>query len=270
MLQEVIRIAEEAGRKILSFYDGDQGVTYKDDSSPLTLADRAAHHHIVDALSRQFPDIPVISEEGRLPDAAERAAISRFFLVDPLDGTKEFIKRNGEFTVNIALIEDGRPVLGVVHIPVQNRSFAASAGLGARLSESGGEPRRIHAAEEPDIQALRVSMSRSHPSGQLDAFLKQLDGMRPAPLGSSLKFCSIAEGKVDFYPRFGPLCEWDTAAADIVLVEAGGVVTDLKGEPLRYNKDVMKHYGLLAVATPNLLPFLLERMPEVEIIDDRA
>jgi len=270
MLEEVRRIGIEAGQKILGFYDGDMGVTFKEDASPLTLADQAAHNHIAAELGKAFPNIPVISEEGQIPDAEARRDMPRFFLVDPLDGTKEFIKRNGEFTVNIALIDNDAPVLGVVVIPTQDRVYDAVVGGGSRVSVAGSAPTPIHAGAGYDLKQLRVSMSRSHPSGQLDTFLKSFEGIQPRPLGSSLKFCYIAEGLVDFYPRFGPLCEWDTAAAHVILEQAGGVVACLDGQPLRYNKDVMKHYGFVAASSQPLLDALFERLPEVEVIDDRA
>ncbi len=146
----------------------------------------------------------------------------------------------------------------------------AVVGGGSRVSVAGGAPTKIQAGSNYDLNGLRVSMSRSHPSGQLDTFLKTFEGIQPRPLGSSLKFCYIAEGDVDFYPRFGPLCEWDTAAAHVVLEQAGGVVACLDGQPMRYNKDVMKHYGFVAASSQTLLDALFERLPEVEVIDDRA
>jgi len=269
MLETVETIAREAGDRILSFYDADMGITYKDDRSPLTKADRAAHQHIAAELHRHYPEVPVISEEGRIPDARERARMDRFFLVDPLDGTKEFIKKNGEFTVNIALIEDGRSVLGVVGIPVARKYYRAASGAGASLSVGDGPHRPLRCAPF-DSGRLRVASSRSHPSGKLAEFLDSFPGLVQKGLGSSLKFCFIAEGAVDFYPRFGVINEWDTAAAHHILEEAGGVVTDLEGAPLVYNKPVMKHFGFLATSSRLLTDLLLERMPEVEIVDDRA
>lgn len=267
--EALIEISIGAGKEIMAIYDGDHGVEIKEDNSPLTLADKAAHTYILNALNQRYPQIPVISEEGRMPDASERAEMPVFFLVDPLDGTKEFIKRNGEFTVNIALVQGDAPVVGAVHVPVQGKTYAGGKGQGCVLV-TDSERKHIVVDGQPNHQNIRVSSSRSHPSGDLETFLSSLPGITPMPLGSSLKFCLIAEGKVDFYPRFGPLSEWDTAAAHAVLEGAGGKVTGLDGQPLRYNKPKMKHMGLLAISTEALFEDLIARMPEVEIIDDRA
>ena len=194
MLKQIKDIAREAGNRILDFYNDDLDIVYKSDDSPLTLADKAAHDTICRALSSQFPQIPVISEEGVMPDYEQRQSFQRFWLVDPLDGTKEFIKKNGEFTVNIALIEQGQPVLGVVGLPTRDRIYSAQKGKGAWLWKGDQDPIRINAKRDFNLNQLSVSMSRSHPSGQLDSFLKTFTGIKPRPLGSSLKFCYIAEG----------------------------------------------------------------------------
>jgi len=270
MLAEIERIATEAGEKIMAIYGGNQGVTYKEDDSPLTLADKAAHDHIVSELSRLFPEIPVISEEGSIPDAETRAGMARFFLVDPLDGTKELIKRNGEFTVNIALIEGDEVVLGVVVTPVNGHVYSAEKGEGATLLVSGDTRWWLRCNGSLNLDRLRVSSSRSHPSGDLAEFLDSFPELVRRPLGSSLKFLKLAENEVDFYPRFGVINEWDTAAAHHILEEAGGVVTDLKGNPLRYNKPVMKHFGFLATRFQKVSDYLLPRIPDIEIVDDRA
>jgi len=260
MLEQVKKIAREAGKRILSFYAGDHGVTYKEDRSPLTLADQASHQAIVEGLQSAWPEIPIISEEGQLPAFEERSTYQQFWLVDPLDGTKEFIKRNGEFTVNIALIENNRPVLGVVSIPVQERLYSAARGLGAFLEVGDAAPVAICSRADFTTDHLSVSVSRSHPSGTLDAFLKKLNGIEHRPLGSSLKFCYIAEGEVDFYPRFGPLMEWDTAAAHVVAEEAGVVITGLNNEPLTYNKPDMRHpHGFIAASNQALSQWLFQR-----------
>ena len=260
MLEKITQLAVEAGERILTFYAGEAQVTYKADQSPLTLADQASHDHISAGLTAAFPDIPIISEEGHVPSYSERESLTRFWLVDPLDGTKEFIKRNGEFTVNIALIEHGRPVLGVVVIPTKERVYAAARGQGAWLSQPGTETVRLTVNESYTLDDLAVSVSRSHPSGKLDEYLQGFTGVRLRPLGSSLKFCYIAEGRVDFYPRFGPLMEWDTAAAHVVVEESGAVVASLDGKPLRYNKPEMKHYGFIAAGSQALLDELLRRV----------
>ncbi len=259
MLEVIKSIALGAGAQIMAIYDGEQGVTYKEDQSPLTLADQASHRHICAELNRLFPEIPVISEEGELPDHANRRGFARFFLVDPLDGTKEFIKRNGDFTVNIALVEGETPVLGVVYIPALGQLYAAERGQAATLT-SGGSTQVIHSRQDFDPQDLSAAMSRSHPSAELDAFLGRVAHVRPVPLGSALKFCRVAEGAVDFYPRIGGLMEWDTAAAHVVAESAGAVVTALDGGPLRYNKEALKHTGLIVAANRALSDYLHARL----------
>lgn len=255
MLEAIKSIALGAGARIMAIYDGEQGVTYKQDHSPLTLADQASHAHICAELNRLFPEIPIISEEGEQPDYESRRGFSRFFLVDPLDGTKEFIKRNGDFTVNIALVEGEAPVLGVVYIPALDQLYAAERGSAATLT-SGGTTRAIHSRQDFDPSHLSAAMSRSHPSPELDAFLSRLENVRHVPLGSALKFCRVAEGAVDFYPRLGGLMEWDTAAAHIIAESAGAVVTALDGGPLRYNKPELVHTGLICAANRALSAYL--------------
>ena len=261
MLEQVKTIAVEAGKRILDYYHTDPGTTYKQDQSPLTLADQASHDVIVRGLRALTPEIPIISEEGVLPAYEQRSHFPEFWLVDPLDGTKEFIKRNDEFTVNIALIRGDRPILGVVFIPVLEKLYYAVRGEGAWRIGPDPEPVRLHAKPEFDPNHLIASISRSHPSGQLDAFLKRLNGLETMGLGSSLKFCYIAERQTDFYPRFGPLWEWDTAAAHLVAEESGAVVSDLEGNPLRYNKPVLKQeHGLIAASCPELRNFLFDKL----------
>ena len=261
MLEQLKAIAEEAGRRILEHYTADVEVTYKDDDSPLTRADRAAHDHIAGALQAQWPDVPVISEEGRLPEFETRRHYHRFWLVDPLDGTKEFIKRNGDFTVNIALVEQGRVSAGVVGVPVHGRFYMAQREKGAWLLEQGQTPKRMQAREVFDARALSAAVSRSHPSGALDTFLRKLEGVKLEARGSSLKFCAVAEGSLDFYPRFGPLWEWDTAAAHVILEESGGIVRDLHGHALHYNKPVLKHEaGFICASHPSLLTYLTQQL----------
>jgi 3'(2'), 5'-bisphosphate nucleotidase len=235
----VREIASDAGRAILAVYERDFAATTKADGSPLTEADRAAHELIVARLAALSPDIPVLSEESAGITYEERARWNRFWLVDPLDGTKEFIKRNGEFTVNIALIAGDEPLLGVVHVPVSGATYFACRGEGAFLDAPGRPPSAIHAGSYTAGRA-RVVASRSHAGDGLRAYL---DGLAAAEgefdtvaMGSSLKLCLVAEDKADVYPRLGPTSEWDTAAAQCVVEAAGGRVTDVHGEPLRYNK----------------------------------
>jgi 3'(2'), 5'-bisphosphate nucleotidase len=260
----VKQIARNAGAAIMKIYgEDDFAVEYKSDTSPLTAADKAAHEVIVAGLQQHFPDIPILSEEGADFPYTERKTWERFWLVDPLDGTKEFIKRNGEFTVNIALIENQRPVLGVVYVPAQDKMYSGIAGEGAWLGEPkvqgtrcqdsglnlGPEtwnlsPLRVRSIE-PE-HGLTVVMSRSHPSPELEAYLKDINVAEALPVGSSLKLCVVAEGKADLYPRLGPTMEWDTAAGHAVVVAAGGTVATPEGEELLYNKeDLLNPYFIV-------------------------
>ncbi|HHQ14291.1 MAG TPA: 3'(2'),5'-bisphosphate nucleotidase [Chromatiales bacterium] len=236
LLPPVIDIARAAGREILAIYESDFEVETKADHSPLTAADSAAHRLIVARLNELTPDIPVWSEESAAIPYSERAGWTRFWLVDPLDGTKEFIKRNGEFTVNIALVEGHEPVLGIVHVPVSGRDYFGARGHGAFL-DSGGEPQPIH-VQRPAADPVRVVGSRSHRGASLEHFLQKLGPHEIVPMGSSLKLCLVASGDADVYPRLGPTSEWDTAAAQAVVECAGGFVVDLDGHPLRYNTRV--------------------------------
>ena len=246
ILPEIRRLAEAAGLETLRIYEGEADVTLKQDGSPVTAADAAAEAVILPALRALTPDIPVVSEEeaaaGLAPDSVGR----RFWLVDPLDGTKEFIKRNGEFTVNIALIEDGVPVLGVVHVPVTGETYAAAGPGSATLSVAGGAPRPIAIRQRPAAGATIVA-SRSHgDESALEAFLGDTIVAERRPAGSSVKFCLVARGDADLYPRLGPTMEWDTAAGHAVLLGAGGTVTTLDGAPLGYGKPQYRNPHFVA------------------------
>lgn len=224
-------IAEAAGREIMAVYREGGESWQKDDQSPLTEADLRADRVIREGLEQHFPGVFILSEESV---SAGQSNTERFFLVDPLDGTKEFLKRNGEFTVNIALIEHGEPVAGVVLAPALDELFYAARGLGAWKRDNTGL-RPIATANCSPTAPLRVMGSRSHGADQLNAWLEQLKNEHTfVAAGSSLKFCRIAEGQADIYPRFGPTSQWDTAAAQAVLEVAGGAVTDLQGQLLCY------------------------------------
>ncbi|CAM0997905.1 3'(2'),5'-bisphosphate nucleotidase CysQ [Rhodanobacter sp. Root179] len=229
-------IARAAGVAILDVYHGDFAVQMKDDASPLTAADLAAQQAIMAGLSALDEQWPVLSEEASARPWSERQQWSRYWLVDPLDGTREFVKRNGEFTVNIALIDDRRSVLGVVLAPVTGELYVAAQGQGAWLqTQANGVWQRIHARAL--AQPPTVAGSRSHGGAQGEVLQRLIgDDYRMVPLGSSLKFCLIARGDADVYLRLGPTSEWDTAAAQCVLDEAGGAVLDLAGQPFRYNR----------------------------------
>jgi len=235
LLPAVLQAVAAAGTAILEVYSGSHDVEYKSDDSPITRADRAAHEILADHLSRIVPRIPLLSEEAEASHAPEvRGAWRQFWLVDPLDGTKEFIGRNGEFTVNVALVRDHRPVLGVVAAPALGLTYWAADGLGAFRSRDGSPPEPVQVrrcGERPVVVG-----SRSHRGDSLDAVLAKLGPHELRPMGSALKFCIVAEGSADFYPRLGPTSEWDTAAAQAVLEQAGGTVATLDGRPLRYNE----------------------------------
>ncbi|PWU76898.1 3'(2'),5'-bisphosphate nucleotidase [Ochrobactrum sp. POC9] len=252
VLQEA---ALEAGRVIMKHYANGCAVQSKKDSSPVTEADRDAEAVILAALASVVPDIPVVAEEevaaGRLPSQLGR----RFLLVDPLDGTREFLLRNGDFTVNIGLIEDGAPVLGIVYAPVRNRLFIGN-GDGAEeitttkdhaIGTRRGIAVRVHGAERLAV------CSRSHKNPETEKFLDENRISSCVSIGSSLKFCLIASGEADIYPRFGPTMEWDTAAGDAVLRAAGGLTTTFEGVPLSYGQRANE--GVAGFANPNFVAF---------------
>jgi len=239
-LEPIAAIARQAGDAILAVYATDFDVETKADDSPVTKADMAAHEVIVKGLAELTPGLPILSEEAADIAWQDRRRWQSYWLVDPLDGTREFIKRNGEFTVNIALINDGLPTVGVVYVPVQKRSYLGCAGVGAFRQEDGADPEPIH-SRRPPANPPRLIASRSHGSDQVEKMMEKIGPCERVAAGSSLKFCRVAEGAADLYPRFGPTSEWDTAAAQAVLEAAGGSVTDLKGRPFRYNqkKDLL-------------------------------
>lgn len=249
LIEPVVKMAAEAGDRILKVYATDFDVQSKADESPLTQADLAAHRCIVRALASLTPEIPIISEEEGLPEFAERGQWRRYWLIDPLDGTKEFVNRNDEFTVNIALIDDHRPVLGVVRVPVQEKTYIGCAGVGAERRDDEYGTTAIRVAEHSD-RPPRIVGSRSHRGASLDRFLDELGEFDMVPMGSSLKFCVIAEGGADVYPRLGPTSEWDTAAAQAVVEQAGGSVLTLDGKPLSYNakEDILNPWFVVVGA----------------------
>lgn len=234
LLDPVIKLALVASEKIIEIYNTDFTVTQKDDCSPLTEADMAAHHIIVQGLQELTPELPVLSEEAECIPFAQRAMWQYYWLVDPLDGTREFIKRNGEFTVNIALIAGQQSVLGVICVPVTGVCYFASAKHGAYKQLPQNEPMRIHVRSCSGEQCTVVG-SRSHRDNSLDDFIAKVGECEVLNVGSSLKSCLVAEGKADIYPRLGPTYEWDTAAAQCIVEEAGGRITDIHMQPLCYN-----------------------------------
>jgi len=233
LMHAVVALAREAGGEILRIYGDGPAVEYKGDHSPVTAGDLAAHHWIMAGLARLTPHVPRLSEEGGDIPFAERRSWTRLWLTDPLDGTLEFVKRNGEFTVNIALIDSVRPVLGVVHAPALATTYYAAEAAGAwkQAGKEAATVLRTVATRQPP----RLLASRSHVSPELEALLTRLPSHEVLHIGSSLKFCLVAEGRADFYPRLGPTSEWDTAAGQCIVEEAGGIVTDTAGSPLWYN-----------------------------------
>lgn len=248
----VIAIARRASAAILKIYDSDFDVVRKADASPLTAADLAAHHCIVDGLSALTPGIPVLSEESADAVTADRRRQwPRLWVVDPLDGTREFVKRNGEFTVNIALVDDGVPVFGVIQAPVGGVLWHGTPGAGAFRCDADGE-RAIH-VHRPAASPLRIAASRSHLDPRTAALMQRIGEVESIGLGSSLKFCRLAEGGMDVYPRFGPTSEWDTAAGQAILEAAGGAVLDPQGRPFRYNqRDTVLNGDFFALGDPSL------------------
>lgn len=231
-------IAVTAGQAILEVYGRDFEVMHKQDDSPLTQADLASHRVIRDGLAKLTPDLPLLSEESAGVDFDVRSEWREYWLVDPLDGTREFVSRNGEFTVNIALIRGNEPVFGVVHVPVSGVSYlglVADPPAGGAWRRAPGQRREPIRVQRPCARPVRVVGSRSHANPRLREFLAPLGDYELVSMGSSLKFCLLAEGKADFYPRLGPTSEWDTAAAHAIVLAAGGRIVTLQGRPLQYN-----------------------------------
>ncbi|HEY8399729.1 MAG TPA: 3'(2'),5'-bisphosphate nucleotidase CysQ [Cytophagaceae bacterium] len=258
MVELIKDIAVKAGQKILEIYNREDFsgiVDFKADNSPLTLADKESHNVIVAELEKAFPEIPVLSEEGKDIPYEERKNWTKFWCVDPLDGTKEFIKKNGEFTVNIALIENNTPVLGVIYAPVPNILYSGVVSKGAQKQEG------------TDIKDIRVNTkqkdyvavgSRSHAAPEEQNFLSKLPVSGLVSVGSSLKFCMVAEGKADVYFRFGPTMEWDTAAGQAIVEAAGGKVLNEKFQPFTYNKESLRNGSFYCLAEVNLDPVVTE------------
>jgi 3'(2'), 5'-bisphosphate nucleotidase len=244
LLPDLVALAERAGAVILGYYPGDVQARLKADASPVTVADEAAEAVILAGLAALTPEIPVVAEEtvagGHLPELGQQP----FWLVDPLDGTKEFLSRNGEFTVNIALIEGREPTLGVVLAPALGQVWWGASRLGA-MTRNGGGARAIACRRRPAAGAVAVA-SRSHADPATEAFLDREDVAERISAGSSLKFCLVAEGLADLYPRFGPTMEWDTAAGHAVLAAAGGRVTTPDGAPFLYRKPGFRNQAFIA------------------------
>jgi 3'(2'), 5'-bisphosphate nucleotidase len=258
LMAGLITAAIEAGAAIMTVFEGDFDVQVKADQSPVTVADQAAETVILAALAHLAPGVPVVAEEevaaGRIPDVAER-----FFLVDPLDGTKEFIRRGTDFTVNIGLIENGAPTLGVVFAPARNALYVGDVALGdawmeSRQPGSTAVATKIVLKVKPPSDNLTAVASKSHDTPETEAYLTACGVKARVSIGSSLKFCLLAAAEADLYPRPAPTCEWDTAAGHAVLLAAGGVVYDLSGAPLPYGKPKFFNPGFLALGGVRGLP----------------
>ncbi len=234
LCQNTLGIARQAGQKILEIYNSEFAIEHKHDNTPLTTADLAADQIIRQELKQLTPDIPILTEESETPPFEERQRWYRYWLVDPLDGTREFIKRNGEFTVNIALIENHRSILGVIHAPVFATDYFAWRNGNAYKQLPHQQPQRIQ-ARKAQRDKLVVAGSRSHVSDKLQSYLDKLGKVELLSVGSSLKSCMVAEGAVDLYARLGKTAEWDTAAAQCIVEEAGGQITQTDLSRLRYN-----------------------------------
>lgn len=255
-IAEVISLCQRAGTAIMEVYRSDFDVSRKDDDSPLTQADMAAHRILCDGLPALMEALPVLSEENAAQiDTGERMAWQRYWLVDPLDGTREFINRRDEFTVNVALVENHLATLGVVHAPVSGITYWGTPAHGAHRIEADGQSAPLKAAAR-SADPVRVLGSRSHPDPHLERYLSSLGEHVLKVAGSSLKFCRMAEAEADLYPRFGPTSEWDTAAGQAVAEAAGALTVDLHGEPLRYNTGTSLLNGFFLVYADRSRPWL--------------
>ena len=236
MIDQLQLIAKNAGNAIMEVYNSDFDIEFKDDKSPLTVADKKSNKIITNGLEKLTLTLPILSEEGLIVDYKERYNWQAFWLIDPLDGTKEFIKKNNEFTVNIALMINNNPIFGVVYAPALDIMFWGGEGFGAYKSVANGTDISIYVKKKLD-SPIKIATSRSHPSSQMNNFLSQFNNFSLHSIGSSLKLCAVADGTVHLYPRLGPTMEWDTAASHAIVKAAGGEVriygTD---EPVKYNK----------------------------------
>ncbi len=252
LVNPVCEIAKQAGAEIMKIYAEGFEVEQKKDHSPLTTADLASHTLIIEKLEKLTPEIPILSEESASISFAERSSWKNYWLIDPLDGTREFIKRNGEFTVNIALITEHSSSLGVVYIPVQDICYSASRKQGAYKQEQNQMAQKIQVRSSTPTNKPTICGSRSHAGKSLQALQEKIGEFDLISMGSSIKMCLVAEGVADIYPRFGPTSEWDTAAAHCVVNEAGGVIVDTTLKTLQYNtKDSLLNPSFLAVGDLN-------------------
>tara|TARA_B100001123_G_C15202763_1_gene984042 strand:+ start:183 stop:983 length:801 start_codon:yes stop_codon:yes gene_type:complete len=248
ILENLVIISKKAGDEILDVYKDAFQITLKDDLSPLTDADRRANAVITSMLKDLYPEIPILSEEGKEVEFSERKKWDMFWLVDPLDGTKEFVKRNGEFTVNIALIKNQLPIAGIVYAPTKSTYWYGAEGLGSYRMTENLDPKRIR-VQESSQAPIRIVSSRSHSSPKLESYLSQFPEYEIVSMGSSLKICLVADSSAHIYPRLGPTMEWDSGAGHAVLKFAGGELIDREtGEELIYNKEILKNSDFICFA----------------------
>lgn len=251
VLDSIINVSKNAGQNILDIYNDENkfnNIEIKKDNSPLTLADKASNNIICSSLKKLYPDIPILSEEGKTIDYYERKKWNNFWLIDPLDGTKEFIKRNGEFTVNIALIKDSKPILGVVYAPVLDITWYGSKDIGSFKIEGDSNSKKINVINSIDNNKnIKIVSSRSHSNNpKLEEYTSQFNKFELIKMGSSIKICLVADGSAHYYPRFGPTMEWDTAAAHAIVKYAGGNILNINSKlELRYNKENLLNPGFL-------------------------
>ena len=234
LIEQLIDISIEAGDAILGFYNSKIDVQVKSDNSPLTNADLESNSIIVKRLKNLTPNIPILSEEEAHISFDVRSKWNEYWLIDPLDGTKEFINKNGDFTVNIALISNHKPVFGLIHLPVKKDTYWGCEHKGSFFLDKGNNTKKIKVSKNMSAP-IRIVASRSHPSDKLTNLLDKIENYKLLKIGSSLKFCLIASGEADIYPRFGPTSEWDTAAGEAIAKIAGAIIVDLKNQPLNYN-----------------------------------
>ena len=234
LIEQLIEISKDAGKAIMEVYNSNFDYQLKKDLSPLTKADTFSHKIICEGLKILTPDIPILSEESCNIPLRIRSQWNQYWLIDPLDGTKEFLKKNDEFTVNIALMKNNKPIFGLINTPVFKEIYWGSQNHGSNFIDAEGNISKIKTPEKIG-KRLRIVASRSHPSGKLNTYLNKLDNYKIIPQGSSLKFCLVASGKADIYPRFGPTSEWDIAAGQAILEFAGGYIITSKKDPITYN-----------------------------------
>jgi len=235
LIEQLIEISKDAGKAILEVYNSNFGHQIKEDLSPLTKADTLSNNIICERLKVITPDIPILSEENSDIPFNIRSSWEQYWLVDPLDGTKEFIKKNGEFTVNIALIENNTPIFGIIHLPVTNETYWGSSTKGSFYIKGNNQKTKL-CVEKKIRSQVRIVASRSHPSKMLDTLLEEIGEYKIITKGSSLKFCLIAKGQADIYPRLGPTSEWDIAAGHAIVKFAGGSLLTIDRESMQYNR----------------------------------